>query len=520
MPNRYSFGEIHLDVNPNRERDQAQPLSDAPFCVAVLGDFTGRGSCRRVEIGEGIANRQTTLIDRDNFESVFAKMSPQLEFKVGGSEGIPITLRFTDMEDFHPDNLFQQVQLFQKLRETRERLSNPVTFAAMATELGMRETEPVQAAPVECPGDTSAGVQQAISGNLLDQMLEETERKAEQPARARTSDPWTSFLRGIVTPHLAPRVDTRQAEALKVLDLATGAQMSALLHLPEFQALESAWRAVFFLVRNLDAGPRLKLLLIDISKEELARDLASSPDITSTGTYQLLVDKSVGTPGAEPWAILLGNYLFDSSRENVELLGRMAKVAAAARAPFLSAASPDMLGCSSVADLPDVRKWTQPAAPEAAAAWNALRTIPEASYLGLALPRFLIRLPYGKATIPTDLFAFEEIPDPSAHADYLWANPAFAVTLLLSQTFSAQGWGLRPGTLTEIADLPIHIYSVDGESLTKPCAEVLMTQTAAEEMTEKGFMPLASLKNQPAIRLVRFQSLADPPSALAGRWNF
>ena len=128
MPNRYSFGEIHLDVNPNRERDQSQPLSDVPFRVAVLGDFTGRGSCRRVEIGEGIANRRTTLIDRDNFESVFAKMSPQLEFKVGGSEGIPITLRFTDMEDFHPDNLFQQVQLFQKLRETRERLSDPVDF--------------------------------------------------------------------------------------------------------------------------------------------------------------------------------------------------------------------------------------------------------------------------------------------------------------------------------------------------------------------------------------------------------
>jgi type VI secretion system protein ImpC len=137
----------------------------------------------------------------------------------------------------------------------------------------------------------------------------------------------------------------------------------------------------------------------------------------------------------------------------------------------------------------------------------------------LTLPRFLIRLPYGKETESTELFDFDEMPDTDAHEDYLWANPAFAATLLLAQTFTQQGWELRPGTLAEIAGLPIHICTVEGESRTKPCAEVLMTQTSAEEMIEKGFMPLASLKDQPVIRLVRFQSLADPPSALAGRWS-
>jgi type VI secretion system protein ImpC len=139
--------------------------------------------------------------------------------------------------------------------------------------------------------------------------------------------------------------------------------------------------------------------------------------------------------------------------------------------------------------------------------------------VGLTLPRFLIRLPYGKETESTELFDFDEIPDTDVHEDYLWANPAFAATLLLAQTFTQQGWQLRPGTLAEITGLPIHIYTAEGESRTKPCAEVLMTQTSAEEMIEKGFMPLASLKDQPVVRLVRFQSLADPPSALAGRWS-
>ena len=521
MPNRHPFGEIHLDVTAGRERIQAKPGSETPFRVAILGDFSGRGNRQIIEIGEAMANRRVTLIDRDNYDSVFAKMAPQLEFTMGGKHGYPITLKFSDLEEFHPDSLFRQVQLFQKLRDTREKLSDPETFAETAGELGIKGTSPRAAAPapVETPRDSSADVQQAISGNLLDQMLEETERKTDQPRPSRIPDPWTSFVRGIIAPHVVPKADPRQAEALGLLDLATSAQMSALLHLPAFQALESAWRALFFLVRNLETSSRLKLMLIDVSKEELARDLASSQDLTSTGTYRLLVDKSVGTPGAEPWAILAGNYTVDSSLEDAELLGRMAKVAAAAGAPFIAGASSSLLGCASVADLPDRRKWTTQPAPEVAAAWTALRGLPEARYLGLTLPRFLIRLPYGKETESTELFDFEEIPDAEAHDNYLWANAAFAASLLLAQTFTEQGWELRPGTLAGITGLPIHIYTEEGESRTKPCAEVLMTQTAAEEMMAKGFMPLVSLKDQPVIRLVRFQSLTDPPSALAGRWN-
>jgi type VI secretion system protein ImpC len=474
-----------------------------------------------MEIGEAMANRRPTLIDRDNFDSVFAKVSPHLELLMGGKDGYPLTLKFGDLEEFHPDSLFRRVPLFQKLRDTREKLSDPETFAETAGELGIKGTQPAEAAPapVALPRDSSADVQQAVSGSFLDQLVEETERKAEQPRPSRIPDPFTSLVRSIIAPHVVPKADPRQADALGLIDMATSAQMSALLHLPEFQALESAWRAVFFLLRNLETNSSLKVLLIDVSKKELARDLASSPDHRSTGTYRLLVEKTVGTPGAEPWAILAGNYTFDSSREDTELLGRMAKVAAAAGAPFVTGACHSLLGCDSIADLPDRRKWTKQPAPEAAAAWKALRGLVEARYLGLTLPRFLIRLPYGKDTESTELFDFDEIPDTNAHDDYLWANPAFAATLLLAQTFTEQGWELRPGTLQEITGLPIHIYTQDGESKSKPCAEVLMTQTAAEEMIERGFMPLASLKDQPVVRLVRFQSLADPPSALAGRWD-
>ncbi len=520
MPDRNSYGEINLDVTAGREKFSENARSETPFRVALLGDFSGRGNRKLMEVGEALANRRPTLIDRDNFDSIFAKVSPRLEIPVGGAGGHAISLKFSDFEDFHPDNLFRRVELFQKLRDTREKLSDRSTFAETADALGIRGTAPA-APPPPAPQrrDASQDVQQAISGDLLGEMLEATEKQATQTRVSGRADPLTSLVRSIIAPHIVPKADPRQAEAVALMDLATSAQMSALLHHPGFQALESAWRAVFFLVRNVETSSSLKLMLIDISKEELFRDLGSSPDLRATGLYRLLVEKTVGTPGAETWATLAGNYTFEPTREDAALLARLAKVAAAANAPFITGASPALLGCKSVEDLPDTHKWKIELPAEAAGAWKTVRGLAEARYIGLCLPRFLIRLPYGKDTETTEQFEFEEIGEDAAHDDYLWANPAFAAALLLAQSFSEQGWELRPGALVEISGLPIHIYTQDGESRSKPCAEVLMTVTAAEEMLARGFMPLVSLKDQPIIRLVRFQSFADPLGMLAGRWS-
>jgi len=166
-----------------------------------------------------------------------------------------------------------------------------------------------------------------------------------------------------------------------------------------------------------------------------------------------------------------------------------------------------------------VREWKVALSGEAAASWQRLRSSPDARFVGLSLPRFLLRLPYGKDTEPIERFQFEEMPDPDAHENYLWGNAAFAGALLLAQSFAEQGWDLPPGIHSEIDGLPVYVYKVGGETETLPSAETLLTQTAAEEIMERGFMPLASLKDQPAVRLVRFQSIADPVTALAGRWE-
>jgi type VI secretion system protein ImpC len=361
-------------------------------------------------------------------------------------------------------------------------------------------------------------MERVVSGSLLDEMVEQTEGRAAEDVPSKRPDEFTTLVSKIVAPHVVAKADPRQAELVALVDKVTSAQMAALLHIPDFQALEAAWRAVFFLVRNIETDNKLKLFLIDVSKEELAEDLLQARNLNSTGVYRLLVEKTVGTPGAEPWAVIAGNFSFGPSLDDIELLGRMAKVAGRAGAPFIAGASPRLLGCDSVLELPEPRRWKSQMSGETAARWHSLRNSFEARFVGLALPRFLLRLPYGRETEPTELFQFEEVPEPSAHENYLWGNAAFGCTLLLAQSFSEEGWELQPGTISEIGGLPVYTYTVEGEPKILPCAEVLMTQTAAEEMMEEGIMPLASLKDQPTVRLVRFQAIAEPLGPLAGPW--
>jgi type VI secretion system protein ImpC len=521
MPTRHSFAEVHLDVSARSEPRRFAPDSETPFRIAILGDFSGRRNRGLSESGDALANRRPQMIDRDNFDAVLAKMAPQLELGPEGEDAFRISLKFRDLEDFHPDRLFEQVQIFQKLRETRQKLSDPATFARTASELGLVGKQPsAQKAPQARPREVSkADVERVVAGSLLDEMVEQTEVRAAEEAPAKRGDEFANLVKEIVAPHVVAKADPRQVELVALIDKATSAQMAALLHASDFQALEAAWRAVFFLVRNIETDSQLKLFLIDVSKEELARDLLARSDLSSTGIYRLLVEKSVGTFGAEPWAVVAGNFNFGPSLKDVELLARLAKVAAGASAPFIAGASPRLLGCDSVLDLPDPRQWKIQMSGETAASWQSLRSSPEARFVGLGLPRFLLRLPYGKDAEPAELFQFEEMPDPAAHENYLWCNSAFACALLLAQSFAEQGWELRPGTISEVSGLPVYIYAVEGEPKALPCAEVLMTQTAAEKMMEKGFMPLASLKDQPTVRLLRFQSIAEPLRSLAGRWS-
>ncbi len=518
MARRFEFGGTRLDVSTAEDSSRATPSEDSPFRIALLGDFSGRANRGICDVGPALLKRQPVRVDRDDFDDVLAKLHPRLRLSLGAGEK-PIDLDFSSLDDFHPDRLFESVDLFARLREIRSRLANSATFAAAAAELGITSKPPASAKPAT-PGKRPVAdyVVPLASGSLLDATVEQTESRAEEAPQRRVPDELQEFVRRSTEAQTVPAPDARQGEVMEMIDRTITSLMRALLHAPDVQALEAAWRAVFLLVRRIETSSQLELYLVDISKAELAADFAASEDLRSTGLYRLIVQPSVEILGGEPWTVLVGNYTFDDSREDAQLLARLAKIAHTAGAPFLAAASPRVLGCDSLAAMSDSRGW-RPLAGSDPAAWVALRGLPEAVNIGLALPRFLLRLPYGKTTDAIESFAFEEMPPELPHDDYLWGNPAFACALLLAQAFSQEGWEMRPGVVSELDGLPLHAYKRNGQPELKPCAEVMLTQEAAEYILEHGFMPLVSYKGRDKARLVRFQSIAEPPSALAGRWT-
>ncbi len=204
---------------------------------------------------------------------------------------------------------------------------------------------------------------------------------------------------------------------------------------------------------------------------------------------------------------------------DIELLGRLGKLAGLANAPFLAAAAPGFVGCDSFAAHPDPRDWTTTSGADSEEAWGALRALPEAGYLGLALPRFLLRQPYGKTGEPIERFPFEELPVEMPHESYLWGNPAVICGALLAQAFRADGWAMQASGYGEFEDLPVHSFKADGETGVTPCAEAWLSDRAGERILEQGLMPVLSVRGRPAVRVVSIQSVRKGAAALAGRWG-
>jgi type VI secretion system protein ImpC len=519
MPKPITFGELEFKLVADMENPAGAPDPEVPFRILVLGDFSGRTNRGAVPSGAAWANQQPIRVDRDNFDAAMAKLGVGLTLPVPGKAAPLTSIRFSGLDDFHPDHLYEQLDIFQALKDPRRRLEDPATFAAVAGGMKGERSHAEAPAPPFTSENRAAGKTGPVSGDLLDQIISQT---LEAPGKAGPNTPpseWQSFLQGIVSPHLLSNNHPRQGEMMTAVDTAAGELMRMILHHPDFMALESAWKGLHFLVSRLETGALLKLYLLDISKAELAADLGSAENLRSIGLYRLLVGQTIETPGAEPWAALIGNYRFEKSHEDIDFLSRMAKIARASGAPFIAAASDKMVCRTSLAKTPDPDDWGQSANTEAIQAWQALRALPEAAYLGLVLPRFLLRLPYGADTKPVESFDFEEMPSLLDHDACLWGNAAFACALLLGQAFDLNGWRLRPGVPLEVNNLPLYLRKDNAESKLLPCAETLLTRHAAETILDAGLMPLLSFLNQDTVRLARFQAIAAPPRRLAGRWE-
>lgn len=499
MDDRHPRSEVRLDVGMGREPEPAPPAPDTPFHIALLGDFRGAGRAG----GEPDVLRPV-LVDRDDLDDVLARFAPALRLATGPGDAPRLEVQFRELEDFHPDRLLERVPAFAALWRLRRRLADPRTFADAARELRAAGAG-ADASPVAEPEPA-----RPVPRNLLEQILADVPGPALEPA-APAEDDLATLVKRIVAPYVVADEDPRQAALVAQVDALLAEGLRALLHHPEFKALEALWRGVDFLVRRLETGSALRIYLVDLPRAALEPDLAPDREIERSRFFRLAMD---GVDGA-PWAVLAGAYTFGPGERDAALLARIARAARAAGAPFIAAADARLGGCASLAATPDPDDWTLPPDPH----FEAFRATAAARSIGLVLPRFLLRLPYGEDGEPCEAFAFEEMTEPPAHEAYLWGDPAVACALLLGQSFTQAGWALRPGMHAGIGGLPVHLVRSDGAMEAQPCAEITMTERAAARLMERGLMPLASLKGSDAARLVRFQSVASPLAALAGRWR-
>lgn len=497
---------------------------ETPFRIALIGDWSGRANRSLFATSSELAFWRPLVVDRDNLDQVMAKLGVKLHLPVTSDGSLSLTIDFNQLDDFHPDRIVQRLEMFESLRRTRSRLKDPATFAEAAEQVrkwaNISPPEPLSDEPrpsLDSIGDEAS----PPKGSLLDQILETgpSEVLTPAPASSDLSPEISALVREAVKPYLVPGNEGERDELVATVDEALGKGLRAIMHHPDFQALEVAWRALRFLASRVETGPNLKLHLLDISRQELAADLLGENEIDSTALYKILVGQTSGRPGASPWAVICGNYEFDMTSADAKLLERASLIASEAGAPFIAAAQSALVGCESLVKTPDPDDWQQSLSAETEATWEALKQLSSARYLALALPRFLIRLPYGEETEPVEEFDFEEMAKEITpeHESYLWANPTFVIAYLLAKAFSESGWDLRPGDFQEIDGLPLHLYREDGESRIKSCAEMSLTVRGAQQIIERGVMPLISMKDTDVVRVGLFQSLAG--TKLAGRWG-
>lgn len=306
------------------------------------------------------------------------------------------------------------------------------------------------------------------------------------------------------------------AAMIKAIDATLTTQINLIMHHEDFQQLESAWRGLHHLVNNTETDETLKIKVYNISKKELGRTLKKFRGTAwdQSPVFKRIYEEEFGQFGGEPFGALVGDYYFDHSPQDVQLLADIAQVAAAAHAPFISAAAPTVLQMESWNELANPRDLTKIFQTPEYAAWRSLRESDDARYIGLTMPRFLARLPYGAATEPVEEFAFEEDTAGGSSEHYTWANSAYAMATNITRAFKLYGWcsnirGIESGGAVE--GLPAHTFPDEDGGVAMKCpTEIAIADRREAELAKSGFMPLIFKKNSDFAAFIGAQSLQQP----------
>jgi len=497
MASKHSFDFSFAKGNP---RHAIRRTLESTMRILVMGGFQGPSlTSNQDSLTAGDIHR----IDIDNFDRQFAKLEPTLDLVFDESGESQVHLVFREMEDFHPDRLAERDPVLAQLREIKRRLQDPATFQAAAEKLTrMLGANPDKADSVVSPPPSA----QETDAETLERLLGAKPRTSPEPESQRNKVADT-FIQALVAPHTVPEKPDVSAYR-GAADQAAAARLRSLLHHPDYQRLEAGWRSLFDLVSQIESDEIVEVSILTLDAVRLREALANpqgNPLDSPLG--RLLTETSSTAPDTEPWTAIVGDYLFDADTGDIRTLSALGAICHRLGIGFFAGAKPALLGCPDLRTHPHPRDWTHLPA-DAGDALHSLRRSQVAQAIGLALPRVLLRLPYGEESDPCDLFPFEEMPGAPVHDAFLWGNSAFLCVRLLAQAYCENGGQASAVTYGEIGDLPAYIDRQDAEAAMQACAEVYLPESAAEAISDVGFIPALSYKRRNAVRIGPIRSLA------------
>lgn len=345
-----------------------------------------------------------------------------------------------------------------------------------------------------------AGAQAPQEKSLLDQIVSETRIGRDEEQREQSKRQIATLIDEVMRGTLTVSKDVEATISARIADIdqLLSKQLNAILHAPEFQTLEGSWRGLHYLIQQSETSPSLKVRVLNTSKDDLRKDLEKASEFDQSALFKKVYEEEYGTFGGAPYAALIGDFEFGRHPQDLSLLEKISNVAAAAHAPFFSAASPELFNLDSFTDLPNPRDMAKIFDTAEYAKWRSFRESEDSRFVGLTLPRTLSRLPYGPDTVPVEAFHFKEDVDGTDHSKYLWSNAAYAFGARLTNAFAKYGWcaairGVEGGGLVE--GLPTHSFKTDeGEVALKCPTEIAITDRREKELSDLGFLPLIHCK--------------------------
>lgn len=370
----------------------------------------------------------------------------------------------------------------------------------------------------------------AAEGSLLEQVLQETKMAPTDEGYGVARKGIEIFVSEISkSSEKVGKVDKALVDQLIAsIDEKISNQLDEIMHHEKVQQLESSWRGLRLVVDRTNFRENIKMSLLSVSKEDLLADFEDFPDITKSGLYTHCYTKNYGQFGGEPVGVMVGNYEFSYGAQDISLLRYTASVAAMAHAPFIASASPKFFGVDDIQELPNLKDVKSIFESPLYAKWHGFRESEDSRYVGLTLPRFLLRVPYGKESNPVREFDYEENVSIS-HDDYLWGNTSYAFATRLTESFAKYRWCpniIGPQSGGAVDNLPIHNFESMGEIETKIPTEVLVSDRREFELAEEGFIPLTMRKGSDNAAFFSANSVqkpkvfADTPEGKAAETNY